>query len=125
MGWGAIVGIIADAILNRNRPQVYYYHYTTAENANRIFDSGSIGGLRFGKTFYTDTLYTDGQTAQAMLALPNLPDVVIRFPAYNLTGRGPRGPYPVAQKYGQPGGGREYYTLGSIPIWRAIIIPLE
>jgi RHS repeat-associated protein len=90
-------------------------HYTTFTGLGLILLSGSINSPS-GTNFFTPDWYFSSQTAKAKLALSKYPDVFINLNLFryrdNLIG-----PEVVGPANGELGGGQEYYTYQSIPLW--------
>lgn len=90
---------------------VTLYHYTTAENAEKILEDGAIKPSADGYTYLTPDEYDNGRTAQEMLAMSKRPEGYIKVSVPDAPGD-----TPVPPLNGQPGGGSQVPILGPVSI---------
>ena len=93
-------------------PDVFYFYQRTWQ-AEKIFNDGFRAVGAEGKVWLAPVLYASASQAMGPLALPDPPpDGYFEIPRDRLQDL--YGPYCVDPKFGQPGGGIEYWTTQSI-----------
>ena len=98
-------------------PQYFYRYVSSEKEMEMIGPPGALGVLREGRagqTFFTTGLHTSATEAKAKLALPLPPLYRV---AFKIVTSGPIiGPSQVAPKFGENGGGIEYYSVSPPPV---------
>jgi len=108
LGAGSIASVSPRSNTGTTNNQTYCRYCSEAE-VESTRSTGLLRGGRAGPNYFTtDDNYSTVREAQQMLALPYPPDVKVIFTIQN----SPRiiGPSVVLPKYGQPGGGIEYFS---------------
>jgi RHS repeat-associated protein len=95
-----------------------YYRYMSEAEYKVITGTGDgagyLRGGRAGDTFFTNSNYTSAATAQSELSLEFTPERMVEFKIINnpnVSGGG-----IVAPKFGQPGGGIEFFTSDPVQV---------
>ncbi len=97
-------------------------HYTTADAAKAITESGRIEpGAASGKIWLTPDEYASGADARSALALNKTPEGCFEIPLCRVSGLSPPG--RVAPAYGEAGGGVEVTTSNAIDVTGLIFRP--
>ena len=110
--WVEFHGVNRSAMGN----QVYYRAMSAAE-LKAIQNTGYLRGGNPGDTYFTNNRYTSASAAQRSLSLEHRPEHMVEFRIINnpnIVG-GPTGT-TVTPKYGQPGGGIEFYSTNAVQV---------
>ena len=114
---GAMAGAIVEKAVGMVSTAVsksYYRNMSKAE-LQAVQETGMLRGGRGGETYFTDSNFNSATEAKNRLALPEKPDVQVKFKITNnpeLLKNGTK----VDPAYGQNGGGKEYMTRDQVKV---------
>jgi hypothetical protein len=100
-----------------------YYRYMVPAELESVQQTGLLRGGRPGETFFTADSYTSAAEAQDKLALPDPPQLRVRFIILNTITLSREGSI-VEPAFGGQGGGREWATFDQVQVEIIDVQPL-